>query len=142
MLKSVITKVICLGALLFMSLGGVSAQTFTAKVVVENIENLSGDIIFAVFKDGSMKFLDKHKVDAAVRKSQKGSVEADFVLPKAKYVFVAFQDENGNKILDTNWIGYPSEPYAISNNHLLPTYHSSEVDISGDVTVRMKLRGS
>ncbi len=125
----------------FMLLFGVmplSAQKYSVTVEVDNIETLNGDIFIAAFKDGTMKFLDKHRVDGAVIPPKIGSVRAVFSLPAAKYVFVSFQDENGNMELDTNWIGYPAEPYAISNNLMIPRYKAAEVDVKGDTTIKLK----
>ena len=39
-----------------------------------------------------------------------------FVLHEGHYALAFFQDLNGNKKLDKNFIGYPTEPFAFSNN--------------------------
>ena len=36
-------------------------------------------------------------------------------LPPGEYAAVAFQDVNGNGILDKNFLGIPKEPYGFSN---------------------------
>ncbi len=135
------TRVLCFGVIVFSSICLSMAQAHEVRVVVESVESTDGQIYVAVFKDGSMKFLDEHKVDATSVTPKIGSVEVTFSLPSANYVFVAFQDQNDNLVMDTNWIGYPKEPYAISNNHLIPSYKASEVEIQGDTTVTLKLKG-
>ena len=37
-------------------------------------------------------------------------------LPTGWYAIAIYHDLNNNDHLDRNWIGYPKEPYAISNN--------------------------
>lgn len=37
-------------------------------------------------------------------------------LKSGKYAIRYFHDENGNGILDTNWLGIPTEGYGFSNN--------------------------
>lgn len=37
-------------------------------------------------------------------------------LPKGEYAIAFFQDLNGDKKLNRNFIGYPTEPFAFSNN--------------------------
>ncbi|MCX6182735.1 MAG: DUF2141 domain-containing protein, partial [Bacteroidetes bacterium] len=37
-------------------------------------------------------------------------------LPKGDYAFSWFHDENGNKELDKNFVGYPVESFGASNN--------------------------
>ena len=38
-------------------------------------------------------------------------------LEPGDYAITLFQDSNNNKKLDTNFIGIPNEPVALSNNH-------------------------
>ena len=38
-------------------------------------------------------------------------------LPYGKYAILVFQDMNGNKKLDKNFLGIPTEPFAFSNNY-------------------------
>lgn len=37
-------------------------------------------------------------------------------LPEGRYAVALFQDGNGNDVLDTNFLGAPTEPYGFSNN--------------------------
>ncbi|MFI3288144.1 MAG: DUF2141 domain-containing protein [Rikenellaceae bacterium] len=135
-------RILCVGLFALFSICSVSAQKHEVKVVIDNVKSLNGKIYVAVFKDGNMKFLEEHQVDAACVSPKIGSVEVSFSLPSAKYAFVAFQDENGNMEMDSNWIGYPKEPFALSTDNLIPTYKAAEVDVSDSITVTLTLRGN
>jgi 4,4'-diapolycopenoate synthase len=37
-------------------------------------------------------------------------------LPPGRYAISAYLDENGNRKLDSNWLGIPKEPVGASNN--------------------------
>lgn len=37
-------------------------------------------------------------------------------LPPGKYAIAAVHDENSNEVMDRNWLGFPDEPYGVSNN--------------------------
>ena len=77
-------------------------------------------------------------------------VEKDFVdhvfssLPKGNYAVVTIHDVNGNKDLDTNFMGIPKEPYGFSNNPSTrfgpPTFEGASVALSthGKVEIRLK----
>jgi uncharacterized protein (DUF2141 family) len=38
------------------------------------------------------------------------------VLPPGRYAVSVYLDENGNRKLDTNWLGMPKEAVGVSNN--------------------------
>jgi uncharacterized protein (DUF2141 family) len=59
-------------------------------------------------------------------------------LKPGKYSFKYFHDENGNKALDTNWIGIPTEGFGFSNNVWgifgPPAVEKTIFEINGNVT--------
>ena len=77
------------------------------------------DIYIAVSRktDGFPDKLDMAKA-IVVKPSGKNSVtEVVTDLPYGKYAVMIFQDMNGNKKLDKNFLGIPTEPFAFSNNY-------------------------
>lgn len=56
-------------------------------------------------------------------------------LPAGSYAVAIYHDLNANDNFDRNWIGYPKEPFAISNNlHpfnlLLPSFDKAKFDFN------------
>lgn len=130
-------KILLFAAFLTFNSAVLFAQNHTVTVVVDEIKKTEGAIMIAAFQDGTMKFLDKDRVAAQKLDVEIPSVTTDFSLPEGKYVFVSYQDLNGNLILDTNFIGYPKEPYAISNNLVIPRYKAAEVHVVSDTTIML-----
>ena len=88
-----------------------------ASIEVTSIKKWEGQIYIALFKPGS-KFPEAgHQfVGKVIPVSSNIFVIADFELPAGEYAAAVFQDLNGNKKLDTNFLGIPKEPYAFSHN--------------------------
>lgn len=67
-------------------------------------------------------------------------------LAPGSYAWGAYQDENENNRLDLNFMGYPREPYGLSNGvraHLLqpPSFDAARIDYGGgELTVQLELR--
>ncbi|MDX1733968.1 MAG: DUF2141 domain-containing protein [Halioglobus sp.] len=86
---------------------------------VAGLTQAQGNLFVAVYDSG-----DTWLGDDAVfvtRVDIQGALDGDFVvheirLPPGEYAFTVFYDVNGNGDLDTNFIGIPKEPLAVSNN--------------------------
>lgn len=65
-------------------------------------------------------------------------------LPAGQYAAVAFQDENGNGMLDKNFLGLPKEPYGFSNGARgatgAPKFSDAAVTLNPDGTTRIELK--
>jgi uncharacterized protein (DUF2141 family) len=103
-------------ALLSLLLFGAPAEAARVIVTVEGLHSNAGSVFVALyskpdeFPDGD--YSDQH---AKIRASTKPiTVIFDHLTP-GRYAVGAYHDENGNNRLDTNFIGYPSEGYALSN---------------------------
>ncbi len=101
-------------ALFLLTLPG-AAQAARLIVTIDGLHSTRGDVYVAVFSraahfpDGD--FSDQHrKVSASLR-----PMTIEFDVPPGTYALGAYHDENGNGRLDTNFIGYPIEGYALSN---------------------------
>jgi len=103
----------------------IAAGIFTANsglasdlsIRINGVKNASGTILIALH-DGAKGFPLK-RTPVAVREAQarSGTVTVNFEgLQAGNYAISLFHDENGNKDLDTNLVGLPTEGYGFSNN--------------------------
>lgn len=93
------------------------AEAARIIVTIDGLHSAKGDVYVALFSraeefpDGD--YSDQHvKVKASIRPV---TVVFDGLKP-GTYAVGCYHDENGNGHLDTNFIGYPVEGYALSNN--------------------------
>lgn len=92
----------------------------TLSVSVKGSSDLTGEIRVALFNDpqGFPDEASRFRGDTALttERDEAGGViiRFDNVAP-GSYALAAYLDLNGNHRLDTNFLGFPKEPYAISN---------------------------
>ncbi len=95
------------------------AQPATVKIEINGLEEISGDLYLAVY-DSSDAWLGDGVVlsqKIVIDEARNGDlVVAEFEVAQGNYAFTIFYDENTNGDLDTNFIGIPKEPIALSNN--------------------------
>ena len=85
---------------------------------ISNIKNSKAKIRIA-FYNSEDTFLNEKQIfiGKEVIPTNKEDILIKFDdIPYGEYGIAIFQDKNGNKKLDTNFVGYPSEPFAFSNN--------------------------
>ena len=100
-------------ALIFMA-----SQASAARIVVtiDGMRNAQGNVFVGLYA-GPAKFLQGNQNDA-MRKVRASTSPVTVVfenLPAGTYAVGAFHDENANDHLDTNFLGLPTEGYALSN---------------------------
>ena len=65
-------------------------------------------------------------------------------LTSSAYAVVIIQDLNGNRDLDTNFMGIPKEPYGFSNNPSTtfgpPSFEGAKFSVEGNKTIEIKLK--
>ncbi|MEP5614336.1 MAG: DUF2141 domain-containing protein [Cyclobacteriaceae bacterium] len=65
-------------------------------------------------------------------------------LAHGAYAIVIFQDLNGNKELDTNFMGIPKEPYGFSNNPSTrfgpPSFEGASFKVEGNTEIVIALK--
>ena len=65
-------------------------------------------------------------------------------VPSGRYAFIVYQDVNDNDEFDTNFIGYPKEPFGFSNNASIrfgpPGFKKTSFEVTGNQLVRIELR--
>jgi len=122
-------------------------QGQTGKVIVQ-IENMQakkgGDICVAIFNKSG--FLKKGKELVKLTRevtSSKLDLEFDNV-SAGEYAFVAYQDIDRNNSMKTNFIGYPKEPWGISNNPRIlfgpPSFEESKIKVFSHQTTTVNIR--
>lgn len=90
----------------------------TVIVTVQGVASPQGQITALLYAtdDGFPAKEAKAKARISVPASV-GSVALHFQnVPAGTYAVTVYHDANGNGRLDTNWIGIPKEPVAVSNN--------------------------
>ena len=85
-------------------------------IEISNIKSIKGSIMLAIY-DSADTFLGRQVVKGlTIPVTQKGKMQ--FVvkdLPLGTYAFSIYHDENDNRVLDTNLMRFPREPYGFSN---------------------------
>lgn len=92
-------------------------------IVVGGFPNDRGQVIANLFRKGD----DVMQIDKAYLRAREAisGNRAQLVfgnLKYGKYAVTVFQDENGNGILDHNFLHFPAEPLGFSNNFHLGTF--------------------
>lgn len=93
-----------------------SKPEFNLKI--QNIKTTKGTIRIAFYKkgadfpnEGGITYAKESKI------SQTGEIEVKFNdIPLGEYAVAIFQDINGNKKIDKNFFGVPTEPYGFTRN--------------------------
>ena len=87
------------------------------SIVVNGLDTQSGSVRVAIY-DSQDKFLEKkgYVYNQSAPVGNKKSVKIDFNIPLGTYAVTCYHDINDNKLLDQNYMGVPTEPYAMSNN--------------------------
>lgn len=86
------------------------------SISIEGVKTSDGKISVAIYDDENnfLEFDRVFKFDST--KAQEGITELSIEsLPSGKYAVAIFHDENGNDVLDLNWLGIPKEKIGFSN---------------------------
>lgn len=87
----------------------------TISVHVHNVPSTEGNVSVAVY-DSDDTFLTFEGVfKTGTAQAKEGVVKLNIEnIPPGEYAIAVFHDQNGNNILDTNWLGIPKEKVAFS----------------------------
>lgn len=97
--------------LAFYLLPFISFAQLSLTIQIKDLRSSKGQILVELL-DGEEK-----QVAGINKKTTKNNCVFVFEnLPPGKYAFKLIHDENGNKKLDTNWLGIPKEGIAFSNS--------------------------
>lgn len=97
---------------------GPGVQT-PVRVELEGLVGAQGTVYIAVYDNGDDWLGDEvfTSGEVDIESSRAGElVITELLLPPGEYAMTVFHDTNGNGELDTNFIGMPKEPIAMSNN--------------------------
>ncbi len=114
----------------------------TLTISAKNVASSDGYIAVGVYNN-SESFLKEDRVFAGVfEASKKGNTIIKIPnLPNGTYAISIFHDENGNKKLDTNFLGIPKEPCAFSNAKMKtfgpPDFEDCLFEISKDFEIEI-----
>ena len=111
-------------------------------VEVEGVQSSTGNINVAVYNkaEGFLKFEKVYKSDSTRAIAGQTRVRISD-LPNGEYALAVFHDENGNDLLDTNWLGIPKEPVGFSNARMKtfgpPSFKECAFVLSSSQTVQV-----
>ena len=110
--------------LLFVVLSGtislaLAGDASNLRVEVSGLQKADGNIYLTVYDSDDTwlgeEFVLQEKVAIAEARVD-DLVHVELSLPQGEYAISIYHDSNDNGDLDTNWIGIPKEPVALSNN--------------------------
>lgn len=100
----------------------VAADDLTGILIVEisGLKDATGDVYVAVYNSDD-DWLSEDAVFASEKVAIADALDGELVrtelqLPLDDYALTVFYDADGDGELDTNFIGIPKEPFAMSNN--------------------------
>lgn len=126
------------------------------RISVDGIRSTRGSVVIGLYDnpetfvramEPSAGFLNDPARFGAVALRANGALKSTVVfgnLEPGRYAVIAFHDENGNGILDRNFLGVPLEPYGFSNGRhgyfRPPTFDEAAVVVDGgDGAIRIVL---
>jgi uncharacterized protein (DUF2141 family) len=88
------------------------------KLTVSGIDQIKGNLMIAVFEEGSDFPNDEHAIQRLVIpvSSKTQYIEIRDLKPGKAYAIAMYHDQNANGKLDKNLFGIPTERYGFSNN--------------------------
>lgn len=96
---------------------GVAVNAADLTVRIEGLTQSKGEVSIALFKTGDGFPMDAGKAVCVWLPANVSGVTHQFkgIMP-GTFAVAAAHDLNGNRKLDTNWVGIPKEPWGVSNN--------------------------
>lgn len=120
-MTSLIRRLCAAGLMALLTGFPVVAEELTGILIVEisGLKNASGDVYIAVYDSDDNWLSDETFEDTKVSIAE--ALDGDLVrtelqLPLGAYALTVFHDTDNDGELDTNFIGIPKEPIAMSNN--------------------------
>jgi len=112
----------------------------TLTIVVEGVTSSDGFIGVALYTDKESFLKEGKEFDGAFAKAEIGTTQIEIKnVPNGGYAISIFHDENGNKALDTNFLGIPKESLGFSIGKLKtfgpPSFEECKFVIEGDYSI-------
>jgi len=128
-----------------LAIQAVSADELTGILMVEisGLKDMEGNVYIAVY-DSDDTWLSEETVmsrKVSIAEALNGElVRAELHLPPGEYALSVFYDEDGDGEMDTNFIGMPKEPIAMSNNAVAkfgpPSYDDAVFSLSAEPIIQ------
>ena len=140
MLKWIIT----LGIAIMISFIATLANSADLTVKVERVRNSNGEIRLAIFNMPE-QFPQGNELDSKNVAARLGTVTIHFRgLSPGMYAVAVHHDENSDKMMNNNFVGWPQEGYGFSNDARVvfsaPVFEAAAFNLnSGDKTIRLQV---
>ena len=123
--------------------GESSAEPVSIVVRVDGARTDDGSIVVLLFDsaDGFPSDSERAALTASARiNNGAATLVFDEVLP-GRYAIVAFHDDDGDGVLDTNWVGKPKDGIAATNwDGGRPRFDGTAIELKGAETLALTLR--
>lgn len=113
-------------------------------VRVTDIQDIKGEILVGIY-DSRRTFRKVKKVMKYAVKEVSNGTETLVLedVPAGTYAIALFQDFNGNRKFDSNWMGVPKEPFGFSTNYVVkrraPKYKEVTFEHPGNENTEMTI---
>lgn len=117
-------------------------QRVDLRVIIEGSLEAEAPFYFALYDDPDAFESQEDGIHMTVLNHWIDRPSVAFTdLAPGRYVVAVFQDINGNGELDTNILGQPVEPYALSGNATVPRFEDAAISIDTDSqSISLELR--
>lgn len=133
-----------IAALALLASSAIAAPASADNVVIalEGVESAKGSIVVCLW-DRDAKFPNCEKGEPVKRIVLPATAKSAAFegLTAGTYAVSAFHDENDNGELDTNFIGFPKEAVAMSNNPRImgpPRFKPARFEVAGPTTITLR----
>jgi len=132
------------GAILAFALPALAAAA-DLEIALQGLITDKGEVGIALFSSADGFPMDNAKAAARVWvPAQRENLQYRFEgLAPGTYAVAVSQDLNGNRKLDTNWVGMPKEPWAVTNNVRPalrpPRFEEAKVSVAADAPTRVTI---
>ena len=113
-------------------------------ILVEDVDSSEGYIAVGVYTDTESFLKDGKEFTGVFAKAETGTTRIVlFDLPNDIYAISLFHDKNGNKEMDTNFLGIPKEPLGFSFGKLKtfgpPSFEECSFDMKSDYEINISV---
>ena len=110
------------------------------SIIVEGVKSDKGNISIGFYNNAATAFDPSSSVYGVHLPAKQGSVRHTFDIVPGSYAIGVIHDENGNGVLDYNFLGIPSEGYGFSCTATRKNYEKALVKIekSGNIVIQLR----
>lgn len=132
-----------LGIILLCPLLSIAQNTLTVKA--EGLKSSDGLVAVGVYNTNDSFLKEGETYTGTFEEAEKGTTTIQISdLPSGTYAISIFHDRNGNKKLDTNFMGIPKEPVAFSNATMKtfgpPGFKECSFNVVSDVEISIPFK--